>query len=297
MTFLANTVDFHSVELLKTAETFGLREIPGIETHVRPGTRYHRYFGPTHQIETPSFDTTLWRYTDLARFLSLLEQEELFFARLDRLGDPFEGAWSEVNLRMIRSGLQASPRTEHHSAMEAWRTLVMNSREQRRYTLINCWHAGEHESEAMWKLYSGQGYGLAIRTDFKTLLHSFTERVPDIVGQVDYISYDTGFMPWSLRSPFLHKRLSFAHEREVRAVMQCFKFKAGNRPDVQAFDYSKDVCDAGLGFPVDPSELVQEVVISPYAESWMLTLVESVCERYGATMSVRMSDMRKDPVW
>src|SRR5687768_14667395 len=36
--------------------------------------------------------TKLWRYMDLAKFLHLLEDRTLFFARADRLGDPFEGA-------------------------------------------------------------------------------------------------------------------------------------------------------------------------------------------------------------
>lgn len=34
----------------------------------------------------------LWRYMDLAKFLALLEDRALYFARADKLGDPFEGA-------------------------------------------------------------------------------------------------------------------------------------------------------------------------------------------------------------
>ena len=154
MTFLTDTVNFHSAGHENTS-LFGLRDIPGIEQHVRSGTRYHSPFGPTHDIKIPSFDTTLWRYTDFAKFVSLLEDRALFFTRLDKLGDPFEGAWSEVNLQMIQQGLEAAPGSELLPAMQVWRRVVRNSREQRRYTLVNCWHAGEHESEAMWRLYSG----------------------------------------------------------------------------------------------------------------------------------------------
>lgn len=280
---------------------FGLRDIPGIKEHVRTNARIYSAYGPTHDIKTPSLDATLWRYTDIAKFLSLLEHSALFFTRLDKLNDPFEGAWSELNLRMIQAGMDSSPATtlssDIQASMQAWRMVVGNCREQRRYTLVNCWHEGEHESEAMWKLYSGAGYGLAIRTDFKSLAHSFTARVPDIVAKVEYISYDDHAMPWSLRAPFLHKRLSFSHEREVRAVMQCFNFRPTDRSDVSAYDYSKDVCDVGILFPVDTDDLIQEVVVSPYAEPWMFELVRSVCKRYGISTTVRKSDMGKDPVW
>ena len=186
MTFLTDTVEFHSATQGSTS-LFGLRDITGIEQYVRSGTRYHSYLGPTHDIKSPSFDTTLWRYMDFAKFVSLLEGRALFFTRLDKLSDPFEGAWSEVNLKMIQQGLEAAPGTKLADAMQAWRIVVRNNREQRRYTLVNCWHAGEHESAAMWKMYSGQGYGLAIRTNFKTLVHSFTQRVPDLVAEVEYI--------------------------------------------------------------------------------------------------------------
>ena len=37
-------------------------------------------------------ETELWRYMDFAKFVSMLEQRSIYFARADVLGDPFEGA-------------------------------------------------------------------------------------------------------------------------------------------------------------------------------------------------------------
>jgi len=48
--------------------------------------------------ENPAFiapanvDVKIWRYMDFTKFVSMLEEAGLFFARLDRLGDPFEGS-------------------------------------------------------------------------------------------------------------------------------------------------------------------------------------------------------------
>ena len=36
-------------------------------------------------------DAVLWRYMDFTKFVSLLEKSSLFFARADKLEDPFEG--------------------------------------------------------------------------------------------------------------------------------------------------------------------------------------------------------------
>lgn len=54
----------------------------------------HPVFNP------PSDDAVLWRYMDFTKFVSLLEKSALFFARADKLGDPFEGAFSKINVAL-----------------------------------------------------------------------------------------------------------------------------------------------------------------------------------------------------
>ena len=277
---------------------YGLCDIPNIKQYIRLGTHWSSLRGPTYDVKVPSFETTLWRYMDFAKYVSLLEDRALFFVRADKLGDdPFEGAWSEVNSTTLKLGKGLPTGSDLSNKLLAWRLIASKAKEDRRFTLINCWHASDHESEAMWKLYSGIGYGLAIKTDFKTLVHSFTDRLPDIVANVEYISYETAPMPWSMHAPYLHKRLSFGHEREVRAIIRCHNYKETDRPDVKEIDYRKDVCEVGMHFTVNPADLVQEVVVSPYAESWILGLVASVSKRYGICNVVRPSGMVKNPVW
>ena len=40
----------------------------------------------------PAPHDAVWRYTDVPKFVSLLAHRALYFARLDRLDDPFEGS-------------------------------------------------------------------------------------------------------------------------------------------------------------------------------------------------------------
>lgn len=48
-------------------------------------------------LHTPPKDAILWRYMDFVKFISLLETNTLFFARADKLGDPFEGSFPKKN--------------------------------------------------------------------------------------------------------------------------------------------------------------------------------------------------------
>ena len=192
--------------------------------------------GPLHTLDIPPIDAQLWRYMNFAKLVSMLETRQLFFTRADKLYDPFEGAWSEVTLEQLDSLIKhgdpngrEDPVTGDKYVSEKekarlWKQIILgHSQQERRYTLINCWREGEHESEVVWNQTPrhGEKYELAIRSDFKSLVHSFPSRsrVPDIVARVEYIPYQTKEMPLSLAAPYLHKRVEFQDEREVRAIL------------------------------------------------------------------------------
>ena len=162
----------------------------------------------------------------------------------------------------------------------------------RRFTLINCWHWSDYESAAMWKLYSREHDGVAIKTDFKSLSESFTGEASILIGTVSYVDYDTAFIPENnTLSPFLHKRKSFEPEREVRALIQKIPSQDGKS------DLSQDVYEVGKYQPVDLSTLISEVVIAPFAEDWFPELIISVATRYGLQAPVRKSSLSEEPVW
>lgn len=52
-------------------------------------------------FQQPSRETMIWRYMSFAKFVSLLEKKALFFARLDRLGDPFEGSPPRLDVELM----------------------------------------------------------------------------------------------------------------------------------------------------------------------------------------------------
>lgn len=236
------------------------------------------------ELHLPPDDSMLWRYLSFTKFVSLLDQQALFFARADKLGDPFEGSVSKttVDLRPhVHKGLS-------ESGISA---LTRAQRNMPRFTLINCWHSSEYESDAMWRLYSGEYDGIAIRTTIESLKQSFTGDQRIFLGRVAYVDYETALIPeGNVLLPYLTKRKSFEHENEVRAIyMEALR----DGP----VDLSQDICEIGLFFDVDISRIVSEIVVAPFAQEWFLALVRSVASRYGLNAPARRSSLAKSPVW
>ena len=295
-----------------------LFDVPGLRPYFNPGVWSRSLGGPVHVLDIPPIDAQLWRYMNFAKFVSMLETRQLFFTRVDKLDDAYEGAWSEATLRQLDSLIEhgdpkgrENPVTGDKYVSEKetarlWKQIIGgHSQVERRYTLVSCWREGEHESEAMWNQapQHGEKYELAIKTDFKSLVSSFPShsRLPDIVARVEYIPYQTKEMPLSLAAPYLHKRIEFQDEREVRAIMSATPYVPDpahpDRDDVKAPDYSREVCDVGLGYEVSPADLIHEVVISPHAPSWLGELIAKVRERYELQIPVRQSRLIGTPRW
>ena len=240
----------------------------------------------------PSSPSRLWRYMDFAKFMAILDSQTLHFASADKLGDPFEGAVPGRNLDRTRVVYPNLPPALWQQANEHAAKERLESKAERRYYCVSCWHESEHESDAMWKLYSTQGFGVAIQTTFGNLCASMDAHDRDVifVGRVNYIDYATTFMnEGNGFSPFLHKRIAFAHEREVRAVIWA-------RSSGPGFEHR--VSNGGIAVVVDTHVLVQSVVVSPLAPAWFRDLVDHMLERYSFSIRSAQSGLSDEvPYW
>lgn len=52
-------------------------------------------------LERPALSDILWRYMDFTKFVSMLVKKGLFFSRLDRLGDEYEGGSPNCHAKAI----------------------------------------------------------------------------------------------------------------------------------------------------------------------------------------------------
>jgi hypothetical protein len=113
------------------------------------------------------------------------------------------------------------------------------------------------------------------------------------VGVVHYIDYDRDWLPErNVYSPFVHKRKSFEHEREIRAIIRevlrnNLGIELAGEPNPQE----------GILVPVSVSELVTQVSVAPTTAEWFRDLVGRVTARYGYTFNVIRSSLDERPVY
>jgi hypothetical protein len=227
----------------------------------------------------------VWRYMDLSKFIAILASRSLYFARADLLGDPFEGSYTMQSLEILDTQHRVYGVTEMLS--EGARRL----REQRRKEhVISCWHLNRHESAAMWSLYLKSSEGLAIQSTYANLRDCFEFEHPVYLGAVDYIDYKTeAFETGNAFVPFVTKRKSFEHEREVRAIVSCSSIN----PDQSG----RPLTTGGASIKVNLEKLVNAVYVAPTAPTWFLEVVHQTIKQFGYAFEVRQSDLTLDPLF
>lgn len=240
---------------------------------------------------------SVWRYMDLSKFIWMIQRDALFFCRSDSLGDPFEGHYTKViadqeeeHIKTLQANNQfaAIPAAVHavEMAREVFRvnTLELPKQLKQKY-FVSCWHMNEEESPAMWKLYTSQNESICIRSKYKTLANLLPEE--SLLGCVEYINYHRdSFDTTEMWSYIIHKRKSFEHEREIRAAIY-----RGEACPFEAVD------GKGLVVPINVAELIEEIFVSPTAQSPLSEVVTGLAEKYGLSARVLESRVNQEPAW
>ena len=227
----------------------------------------------------------IWRFMDFTKYVFLLSSKNIFFSRSDLFDDLYEGATSHVNIKLRQTVYKDSPIPEH-----ALEQMSKFAEWVRQWTFVNCWHMNEHESAAMWKLYAQTNEAVAIRSTYQRLLNCLPENI--FVGVVHYIDYETKWLPeGNTMWPFVHKRKSFEHERELRALIQDLP---SNEKGIQS---GMPNPESGRVVSIDPESLIEVVHVSPDSPEWFSELVKKITMKYEFGFEVRHSLLAKTPVY
>lgn len=254
----------------------------------------------------------VWRYLDLAKFIWLLENRKLYLSRLDTLEDLHEGSipkfqadqFEAESTNHILAATYKRLVEEHGSelALERLQTqvpqivnqvqqLMLYKKELRKTSYVNCWHLNNSESEAMWRLYCPSDNGVAIQTTYKKLVES-TMIDPEVyVGCVKYLDYESqGFPINNVFYSVMHKRLSFAHENEVRLV----KLKGPEN-----WGTSQEFSAEGISLDWQPDSVIDAIYVDPYAPNYYYDVVRTIVSKISPELAGRVvwSKMRTDPVY
>lgn len=255
-----------------------------------------RFIWQKPAFETPPESACLWRYMDFSKFVLLLEQRALWFSRADKLDDVFELATGiegarrrrESSAEFIRQFARTLPNYrriqlyESELAYEALRSEPIKEyrRTRRADTFVNCWAESGSESEALWRLYAGVNNGVAVQTTVARLRQTLKNDWAMGIGRVKYVDYSAADIMFD-EVPF-RKRASLSHECEVRAVIY--------RPA-----FGRMTNTAGLKSDVVLEELIEQVVISPFAMPWFRAVVESTAHRFNLSVKISASEITTRP--
>ena len=239
-------------------------------------------------------NASIWRYMDIIKFISLLDQKSLFFTRLDKLGDPFEGSITKHRQSERQELEKRYGVILYKDSRRLVESIIKN-------TIVNCWHMNVGESVAMWKLYVPDIQGIVVRSTIDRLIRSFPSYDGEIpqqegywlptlfikIGVVQYIDFD--HYDGVGEDVYLLKRNNFKHEEELRAIVEDHSFMGDPHPDNPRFPGGGDYV------PCDLETLIEEINIPPGAPSWIKKTIISLVNQYGYDFPVTESTLDREP--
>src|SRR5262249_19453290 len=142
----------------------------------------------------------------------------------------------------------------------------------------------------LWKLYSRSDDAVCIQSTYRRLCGCLPKVVR--IGKVSYINYETeGFSEEYVFNYIMHKRKSFEHERELRAVFWTMDTAAGAEP------LKEQIESSGLQIKVNLNELIETVFVSPSAAPWFASLVVAMTKKCGFDFPVKHSGLDAKPLY
>jgi len=250
-------------------------------------------------------DLTVWRYLPLAKFVSLLTYQALWFCKLNILQDQFEGKIPlQVKAKMHeenQSWKRAFAAPDLHKQIDNWPD--QNEEDGRELLVVNCWFLGEKESAEMWRDYVGSREGVAIKSTVRTLMNAvYMDPEVSCIGRVCYTDHDSHEMSLyeahQAHERALIKDKPFCYEQEIRLITMNIKTgacvsKYGEpfRPEQVAGKHMNNFENPGLYIGVDLHQLLKGVVVAPHAEEWFELLIKRIIQLTTIPVAVTRSEL------
>lgn len=232
-------------------------------------------------FHTPPKETIVWRYIDFTKFVDLITSSNLFFCRADNFDDPFEGIFRLKDYEDTKGMFESEHLTK-------------------KFYFLNCWHINQHQSDAMWRIFLKTGNGIAIKSTVGKIIDSLKDTHDDVyIGRVYYRDFenltfhDLMFEPQNRiyggqggsLSQYNYKRISFEHEKELRLFhintpIPHTKIKGIPR---EPLPYKR--------VHVDLRDLIQEIVIAPFADKWFKEMVQRLIDKLEMNFTISKSKL------
>lgn len=224
------------------------------------------------EIETPNDNIIIWRYFSLEKFLSLLNDSQLYFARQDKFYDTNEAELSNhdyVYFDNVISGISKEL-----------------TKDKTGCGYFNCWVMSDVELFLMWNTYSSLDKGIAIRSTIGNIKESLApnDKRPVFISDVKYIDYSKEYTfdkargSANLLARYFCKSRYFQQESELRLVY--YDYQANLKDDI-----------VGLKFDVFLDTLIDEIWVAPQATEWFKDLVRTELKLHNIDKPVKPSQI------
>lgn len=251
---------------------------------------------PATLVGDLSNEEVIWRYMTLDRLINVLDDKALFMSSLGSYSksDPYEGYPPPVVLKQVKDQCPSTMYFSHKASgsqdlnnFKVFAQRLFHSR------VVSCWYQGNDESEAMWKLYGDSGKAIAIRTTVGKLAEALGKKFDGKIARVKYVNYThttqsdyeaimNAHDQKILLDP-IYKRISYAHEKEVRAYMPIEGAQIDNletyRPHMA---------------PIDCVLMIEEIVVSPFCSNSYVKATKAIARNFGLEEKVRQSTLLSD---
>lgn len=235
------------------------------------------------------------KYVDITKFLSLIKDKKLFFCRLDKLEDRFEGTFptsSKKDFNDFYKYMRDSEKLFKESFPDEKIEEAINDdfnfrNKLRSLYCVNCWNEFKEESYALWKIYSDLNQGIMIKSSFDKVIRAFSKSTEIIYcSKVKYIDYETDSIDiGNTITPIIHKHKAYSYENEIRLIHEV-PSNGWNH------DWENEEFENGIKIDVDLIELISEIVISPFSPNWFYDLIEDILEKYSIKVPIINSKLK-----
>lgn len=258
----------------------------------------------------PDGELFLYRYITIDKLIDFLLNKRLPLTRLNLFEDKLEGVTPEHLLLNLASDRISQNTAKFVGNFINQITLNINPtrrnslKEQRlefqKYNFASCWFVNNHESVAMWQLYSSPD-SIAIKIPVKSLINELESKKFELTGyenkkirygSVEYYRFDDidslSQLVINEDSQGFLKDKSFSHESEFRIILSKEKSerkKAEKKPmilDEQIDDLNKKI-DQKIIYILFENfvNMPFELIFHPQTSGWHKSNVKKTIEKYG----------------
>lgn len=266
--------------------------------------------------------TKIYRYMDLAKFLSLIHQKYLYFAKASSYEDSLEGMPTELDRYMSGDMPElldlslnsiwptSTPRTHEENLQKDIATSAALDLVQNRtvntilgavrasdypddislfeavsnWVDVSCWHtdASDSESMAMWKIYGAGSAAVCVESTLQDVVSSM-EIPEDRQVYAGKITYLDYKNDYVGDEDFLRVFFQKSKFYDYEKELRIVIYPAGNT-DPKTVRSAK-----GTKVDVDPKKIIKSVLVSPASSLWFHDLIEKVLKEAGFTVPVLQS--------